>query len=49
MLELTVARDERDDDRGAGRGALDENGEEDGDHQTHDRVGKQGAALENRS
>ena len=48
-VELTVARDERDDNWGAGGGALYEDCEEDCDHQTHDRVGKQGAALEDGS
>jgi hypothetical protein len=49
VILLTVAGDEGDDDGGTGGRALNEDREEDGDHQAHDRVGQQGAVLENRS
>ena len=43
--QLTVAGDEGDDDGSAGGRALHQDGEEDGDHQAHDRVSQQRAAL----
>ena len=43
---LTVTGNHGDDDRGAGGRTLDENGEEDADHQSNDRVCQQTVGLE---
>ena len=47
LKQLTVTRDQGDDDRCASGGALHQDREEDGNHQADNRVGQQGAALEN--